>query len=370
MKKYSIPADFNVNDIARLHELNNNGLGSAVTETYGQVTVNGNNSGRSLDVLPPIGLNQLEKYVKQLTEHDIDFNYTLNSSCLSNDEFTLEFMYDTRELIKNLWDIGVKKITIALPAVIELVKSIQPDMEIKASAICEINTPYKALFYKKLGADRVVVDPDITRRFGILRSICQAFGAGVEIIATNACRCDCPYKMFHYNFTAHKSLDSNDKHILDYYDNRCFLQHAEENTVSLKLNWIRPEDIHYYDDIGISSFKIDGRQHILQGDYIKTLLYYFEEKFDGNLFELIHFFDGNQAPLRYLENRNLDGFIEPFFNGDKFCNGICDTCQHCVSFLKRDPKAISAARASKIMFTQVRNADKYIKSIQQGDQDE
>lgn len=365
MKKYSIPADFNINNIAYLNELNEEFPSSKIVEVFGQLTENRLNSGRSIDVLPKVNWSLLEKYVYFLNSNSIDFNFTFNSSCMSNEEFFIENIDKIKVFVRNLLQIGINKMTIALPQLIELVKSVDEKIQIKASAICEINSVYKAKFYKKIGANRIVVDPDITRNFKLLRNIVEAFGEGVEIIVTNACMRNCPYKMFHYNYSAHKNVIATREEIDDYYDNRCFQQYASDKSASLKLNWVRPEDVQLYYKLGIQNFKIDGRQHILKGDYIKTIKYYFKEKYDGNLFELIHFFANDQMPFRYIENRNLDGFITPFYENENFCSENCDECGYCEMIAKNDKGLLKAAKTSKMMYYQVRESDSFNKAIQQ-----
>lgn len=365
MNKYTIPADFKIDNIYRMGELNKSFTSSKILEVYGQLTDGGSNSGRSIDTLPQIEMDGLEKYVKELNKHNIQFNYTINQSCSSNNEFSKKTVQDITQLVNNLWNIGVSGVTIALPSIIEIVRTVRPELEIKASAICEINSVHKALFYKRLGAQRIVVDTDLTRRFDVLSSISRAFGDGVEIIVTNMCHNNCPYKMFHYNHTAHRKIHENNEAERDFYDNRCFLQFAEEPDSAMKLNWVRPEDIHLYKGIGINYFKIDGRDHVLSGDYIKTIYDYFTEKYDGNLFNLLYFYDEPQVQLRYLDNRKLDGFIDAFVENPGMCTGICEECGYCSKYVESTPLSKMTARSCNIMAKNLRKVDKFNMLLQE-----
>ena len=71
----------------------------------------------------------------------------------------------------------------------------------------------------------------------------------------------------------------------------------------IRLNWIRPEDLHYYYELGIRHFKIQGRQNVVTGDVVKTLRYYIDEDFNGNLYDLITLFSPYNAFQPYMDNK-------------------------------------------------------------------
>lgn len=363
MKLYSIPADFESESVYRIFELNSKYRNSNVFEVYGQVTENGIDSGRMLKTLPQITWNQLERYILLLNDFGIKFNYTINQSCTSNIEFSKNGIRKFEALLQRLLDIGIVNVTIALPSLIEITRSYNKNFEIKASAICEINSVTKANFYKEIGVRRIVVDPDINRKFDVLKNICSCFGPGTEIIVTNTCQRDCPYKMFHYNFCSHSNELLNDTFVKNYYENRCFLQQAESDISLMKQNWIRPEDINLYNDIGITYFKVDGRHHVKEGDYFKTLEAYFSESFSGNLYELIHFFDGKQGVTRYLENSALNGFLQKFYENPLFCSGICEKCNYCSQFIK-EAKTRKSRKVTSKLATLLKENDDFKKLLQ------
>lgn len=332
MPCFSIPADFSLSTLEKIAKLNEMYEDCRVMEVYGQIT-KGNicNSGRVLSVLPQVDLGRLEEYVRQAKQYGIEFNYVLNPSCLGNQEFSLNGANQVKMLLRNLWDIGIGNLTLTSPALIEIAIATGLEFNIKASAICEINSPTKAFFYKELGVDRIVVDADITRDFGKLRDICKAFGEGVEIIANNVCRRNCPYKMFHYNHESHGTSQSPET-IKDYFANRCLYEKANDDYSYMKMCWIRPEDIHYYESCGIHNFKIQGRQYILSSDIIRTLQAYFERSYDGNLYELLYLFTSHNANQYFIDNKKLNGFIKKFYDESEFCRDMCEECHYCETF--------------------------------------
>ena len=337
---FSVPADFLLSTLEKIDQLNKIHKDCRVAEVYGQITIGDIlSSGRVINVLPQVDLNKLAHYVDQAKKYGIEFNYVLNPSCFGNQEFSSAGIKQVKMLLQNIWDIGIKNITLASPALIEISIATNLNFDIKASTICEINSPAKASFYKKLGVKRIVVDADITRSFVKLRDICKVFGEGVEIIANNVCRKNCPYKMFHYNHEAHSTSQSMQT-IKDYFANRCLYENASDDTSYMKLNWIRPEDLHFYESCGINNFKIQGRQYILTSDMIKTVQSYFERSYDGNLYDLITLFSSHNSNQYFIDNKKLNGFIDKFYEEPDFCHDLCEECNYCFTFDCTDHKKI------------------------------
>ena len=100
MINYSIPADFNLETINRIEILNSQYENSKITETYGQISVdNIYGSGRANDLIPQVDRHNLEAYVNYLHKRNLQFNYTLNTTCLANNEFTEEGLEHLRSFI-------------------------------------------------------------------------------------------------------------------------------------------------------------------------------------------------------------------------------------------------------------------------------
>ncbi len=334
MLQFSIPADFSPWTLQKIYELNHHYTDRKVTEVYGQITTGYiKASGRNPDELPKIDLNKLTEYIRQCHKYGIEFNYTLNASCMGNIEFTQAGQF--KQFLLSIDSAGVSSYTAALPSIIDLVKKTLPHRKLKASAICEINSPAKARHYKQQNIERIVVDPDITRRFDLLKNICLAFGENVEIIVNNACVQNCPYKMFHYNHEAHCGSDISDSSAYPYYYHKCSLQKAATDYNFIKLNWIRPEDLHFYKETGIKCFKIHGRNYASGASLLKVVRAYFNEKFDGNLMDLLTVFKPYNAFQPIINNNNLDGFLQRFFEHPQACSENCEVCGYCRAYAQK-----------------------------------
>lgn len=332
MKYFCLPSDFKQETIDRYLEINNRYEHSKIIETYGQLAPDSLfGSCRSPGSLPAVDTKLLERYVGYSSDKGIEFNYIINASCMGNDELTKEGCGKIGNFLKTLQDMGVAWITLCLPSMMEIAKYKAPGLKIKASTVCLINSPIKAGFYDELGIRRLVLDEDIYKRFDILKNIRKAYSGEIEIIVNSFCRTDCPYKTFHYNSFSHSHI-FKDKY--PYYGTRCNNIHiGAENLI--RLNWIRPEDLHYYSEMGINYFKLQGRSNVIDGDPVKAVTHYIDEYYEGDLARLLELFSESR-PLSIararIDNRKLDGFLDRFAAEPGFCNKLCSECGYCTAF--------------------------------------
>lgn len=353
MKIFSVPADFEIKSIEKYEQINERNKDAVVRETYGQLTEGYiHNSGRATGIIPDVSMHDLEKYVDFSLNRGIDFNYTINAACFGNLEFSDTGIKQIKNLLSDLKNIGVKNLTLTTPGIIELVMSIAPDMKIKASAICQINSVEKMKHYLRLGIDRFVVEPSIIRDFTILKNMAQLASDKMEIIINDKCMRDCPYRIFHYNQTAH----DNSKEAESYYFMSCGVEKSQNIIKYLNLNWIRPEDLCLYQNMGIKYLKVEGREFIKSGNIEKLLESYMNESFDGNLLDLLHVFapyDYIHQP--YIDNKKLEGYVKGVYNGEVVCQQMCEKCGYCADYMSKAFKVSSKMALDAIEYYKANN---------------
>ncbi len=360
MYYFCIPSDFNCKTLDKISQMNAQSNKFNVYEVYGQITEGEFiGSGRMTSMLPKINIKELEVYINYCRKENIYFNYVFNPSCMGNIEFNKEEISRIKDFITSLYEIGVDSMTVALPSIMELINSLNLKIKIKASAICEINSVHKAVFYKNL-ADRIVIDPDITRKFDIIGNICDTFDSKVEIIVNNVCMRNCPYKMFHYNHESH-CHNNNTEDETNYYFHRCAMQKAGDIGNMLKLNWIRPEDLHYYYRKGVKYFKLQGRQNTNGDNLLKAIQFYFDENYDGDLLELITLFSPYNSFQLKLDNKKLDGYIDRFYNNKNLCNEVCHECNYCSEFIAKSMNVDESISINDRALNFYRKYDQYLK---------
>jgi collagenase-like PrtC family protease len=336
MKTFAMPADFKAETVERYAALNRAYADCKVENTYGNISLaNPFASGRNINKLPPVGMPELAAHISRSRSLGIDFHYTLNSSFLQNREFTPDGMKEIRAFLDQLYEAGVRTVIVAMPSLMELVRSAGGRFEFKASAICEITSANKALAFKKMGAGSMVVDETINRQFTTLRRIREAFGPEVQVIVNSICHQDCQYRMFHYNQISGDSACAFNEVSGAYYPLRCASRLYEDLANYFKTTWIRPEDLHYYTEVGITSFKMQGRQWVLHGDPIRAVECYFKESYEGDLKELLFMFAPSEQFRLSVQNGALDGFLRPFAERESFCSRDCTTCDYCDQWARK-----------------------------------
>ncbi|WP_372807327.1 U32 family peptidase [Pontiella sp.] len=347
MKYFCMPADFKTETLDAYAEINRTHDDARIAETYGNISVDNQfGSGRTTQHLPPIDLSQLKAYVAHSAKLNIDFNYTINTPYMNNMEFTKEGVAEYRRFLTELYDAGIRSLTLSLPGLIEIAAEMEPGFAIRASVLCNINNANKALEMKRRGVERIVVDESITRDFKTLKSIVDVFGDKVEIIINSFCQQDCSYRIFHYNQIAGDSICVANGMGSDFYTHRCALRTHKDPSTLMKAAWIRPEDLKYYSDIGIEYFKIQGRTTVVTGDPLRALQSYIDESYDGNLFELLFLFSPVNPLKIKLDNQKLDGFLKPFVEQDHFCTKNCAEHCYCDRFAK---KALAGTGAEEVL---------------------
>lgn len=346
MKIFSMPADFKERTIQEYRELNQQYENVIIRETYGQLTEDCMHmSGRAKSTIPQIGMRDLERYVEFSKKNGIEFNYTLNAACFGNYEFSDRGIKEIKDLICDLQNMGVNGLTLTTPGIIELVKSIAPGMNIKISAISQIDSVKKMKHYIDMGAERIVIEPAVTKNFTLLRNMAAQGADKMEVIVNDKCMRDCPYRIFHYNQTAH----DNSERGKSFYFMSCGVKKSKDPQIYLNLNWIRPEDLHLYENIGIQNFKVEGREFVLDGDIVTLLKAYIGESFEGNLLDLLHIFapyDTEHQP--YIDNKSLNGYVEGFYNNTVKCDQICKQCGYCAEYMRKSftmPEHMSSVAA-------------------------
>lgn len=355
-----------------------------VYEVYGKLTTDYYGGGRPSFYLPQVDAAGVAAYARRCHELGIDFNYLLNASCMGNREFTREGQNQLRSTLDWLSEIGIRSVTVANLLFLKTIKRSYPHLKVRISAHRYTDNPRKVRFWQEEGADCIVVsEVNIYREFEILRSIREAAThVDLSLIVNNSCRQDCAIPANHACTLSHASQKGNQGFPLDY--SFIFCQHLKltEPVNILRANWIRPEDLHLYEELGFDNFKIVERNSPTQVLLQRTKAYA-ERRFEGNLLDLVHAYAypeemfsekerdafsfkrmmkyfikpravnlmkflkvvelGQSMSLLYprrgpagvtVDNRAMDGFIDRFTQVS--CQAVdCETCRYCHEWADR-----------------------------------
>ncbi|MFZ2657732.1 MAG: U32 family peptidase [Victivallales bacterium] len=281
-----------------------------VEEVYGKIPADGVSGGRPRYMSSPVSWKDLQDYAGLLDRHGIAFNYLLNGSCLGNREWTGAWQKNLMKLLDRLGGMGVKRLTVSTPYLLELVKKRFPDFKVKVGIYAQVDTPGRARFWEELGADGITLESfSINRDFHRLREIRKAVRCELQLIANHLCLPNCPLQPYHQNGFAHAS-DNPDILFIDYCFLRCSRKRLEDPSLFIKSGWIRPEDLGTYAEIGYTRFKLLERG-IPSSELLKRAKAYSEGRSVANLAELLlsHGFSEPQKKESFWALRN---FFKPF----------------------------------------------------------
>lgn len=364
--KLSVPINWDIELLEALKDY-------PVDDVYGAMDRTIIGGGRPTWSLPTVNKKQVEKYIEKTHSLGMKFTYLLNASCLNNIEYSKKSHLKIIKFLKWINDIKVDYVTVTIPYLIEIIKNDFPNLKVKVSTIAHINSVQKAKFFEALGVDEITTDFMINRDFHLLKKIKETTKCNIEVVLNDICLYQCPFRAYHYNVVGHASqtLNSLKGFYLDYCLIRCSIIRFTGLKEILKSRWIRPEDIHYYEDIGIGSFKISGRTRSMEW-ILNVIKAYTSRKYNGNLLDLIDCIESPNykiehslnikryknllnyilvSPFKsykdsydwystsrkmsnyiYIDNNKLNGFINFFKNKD--CPSSCEECDYCERWAK------------------------------------
>jgi len=257
-----------------------------IDEVYSKFPADGVNGGRPRYLATPLSEADLRRYIRLLDRHGIAFNYLLNGSCFGNREWSRSWQKRVSSLLEKLGDMGVRRLTVSTPFLLELVKRRFPEFRVRVGIYAQVDTPRRARFWEDLGADAITLESfSINRNFSRLAAIRQSVRCELQLIANHFCLMNCPLQSYHQNGFAHASDDSGSLFI-DYCLLRCSRLRLADPSQFIKSAWIRPEDLGVYEAMGYTTFKLLERG-IPSSELLRRVKAYSERRFDGNLADLL-----------------------------------------------------------------------------------
>ncbi|MBN1863109.1 MAG: U32 family peptidase [Dehalococcoidales bacterium] len=296
-------------------------------------------------------LEQAEEFIKLSSSASLPFHYLFNAPCMNNMEWDRATHEALREHVSWLCDSGVEGVIVAMPYLLELVKCQFPQLRLEVSTISHVNSVARAQFFESLGADAIMLDSNINRDFKLLEAIRKSVKCELGILINSSCLYQCPYEYYHNNTLGHASQTHNQLNgwYMDYCVLHCSMSNFDDLSQLIKARWIRPEDIHLYEELGIDFFKIGGRAKSTEW-IINASQAYAAKSYPGNLHDIINNFSPKtrcisanlsdtqistiaSPPKVYIDNQALDGFID-FFKKQN-CLAECGRCQYCQEVANR-----------------------------------
>jgi collagenase-like PrtC family protease len=225
--------------------------------------------------------------------------------------------------------VGADSVTVSIPHLLRIIKKQFPRLEVKISSHARVDNPRTAAAWGEWGADSIILKEDVARDFRALEAIRKTFSGELILLANPGCLFHCHQALNHTNTMSHGSQSGHvsEGFIIDSCYFSCTRAKMADPRELIKVRWIRPEDVHHYEEVGINRLKIIDRYKTTEVllSYLKA---YTERRYEGNLIDLLNLPKrGAFLPvnLKYLMR-------EEFVNTDKLMD-FADCCDMTVSEL-------------------------------------
>jgi len=285
-----------------------------IVEVYGVLAEGGPvGHGRSSESVVRVTREDAVGFRGFLHDKNLAFNYLLNAP------FRFDGGDDQRQALDDylswiLGDLKPDSITITSHELMQYVRQVDADIPIRISTIAAIKNVTDLEKYLDVVPNRIVPHHDVGKDWKSLRELVmfgKTHGIDVELMATESCLLHCSRRQGHYEYLAHGKKDAP-------FHTTCNaekLTHPREFLLAGGV--IRPEDLSFYEEMGVEYFKISGRSKPAEW-LVEVAQAYQKREYDGNLVRLLGIDPSMKAEdWIYIRNKSLDGFLGSFpQNGD------------------------------------------------------
>ena len=278
--------------------------------------------------------SRTEEELRAIKDMGIKLDILFNGNCYGEYALSEKLANNVISILRHLEETvgGVEIVTTASPAIAHTVKKHFPNMEVRASVNMKIGT-VKGMEYLSGLFDSFHVQRDYNRVLDHLRMLKQwADGAGKKLVmlANSGCFIHCSGQIFHDNLVAHEAQICEVANLKDFTPYVCWnaLKNRENWPMLLQNTWVRPEDLHHYEDL-FDTVKLATRMHARPGMVIDA---YCRGKFFGNTLDLCEPGFG-RAIAPYIINNMA--FPEDWFEKTTGCDKQCHQCGYCKSVLEK-----------------------------------
>lgn len=302
MLNLSIPCNWDNKEMLDILDINVDNR-VIVNEIYGTIATDTLPHGRINSVVEKVNRDKALKFKQILDEKGVNFAYLLNAPI---------YQKNFSDIQKDLeWIFGEFKPNSITVTSLELMKQIRNyynDVKINISTIAGIKKIEDIKKFEDIEPRKIVLHHDVNRNFKDLEKIIDYAKKNniiIELMVNESCLRRCSKRSEHYSSIS-TGMDDHNYHI--------WCNNAKvKNPYNLLLaNFILPQHIKYYADLGIKNFKITGRSKP-HGWLYEVVKAYLNQNYSGNLMRLY----ATDPKLEvekwiYLECSALSNFIHEF----------------------------------------------------------
>ncbi len=277
--------------------------------------------------------NQLIADLCQLRSMGIKLDLLFNANCYGGLAISKHLEAQIASVIDYLAETvgGIDIITTTSLAIARTVKKYYPGIKVRASVNMRIGT-VKGMEYIADTFDEYYVQREFNRNLPIvkeLKSWADANGKNLYMLANSGCLNFCSGQTFHDNLVAHEKDIAETDNIEDWIPHVCwnYLENRENWPAVLQNSWVRPEDLHHYDDI-FSIVKLATRMHSRPRLVLQS---YTTRRHYGNLLDLL---EPGYSPAFAPNMIDNSEFPSDWFVKTSTCGNQCLKCDYCAKVLE------------------------------------
>ncbi len=302
----TVPCQWNLDKIKKIISYNKK-KDIAIAEMYGALSNGETPQGRELSVAHQSDRENALTVKRYLEQNGIAFAYLINTPIKLKSYKNLE-----EELN---WIINVFKadsLTVCSLELMEVIRRQYPKAKINVSTIAGVKTIKDIEKYLHVNPQKVITHHDLNRNYEDLKmmvSFLKIRDMDLEIMVNESCLRRCNFREDHYRILGEGGSDRK-------FHETCNMIKIINPYQLLMANFIRPEDLGIYEEMGVTMFKITGRSKPM--DWLEEVVQgYLNREYKGNLYRLL-----GTDPLLEIErkvlinNKALDGFLAEYTRSD------------------------------------------------------
>jgi len=263
----------------------------------------------------PLTLEDMASQAAFAHAHGVGYNALLNGLCLDGRQFRSDFQRQLDEFFAFLVEAGIDAVTITDTFVLQRAIAFRDAsgsrLQVCVSSLCDVTDADAAKRFEDMGADRIILHQNANRDFHELAKICKTVSCEIELYANTGSLYKCPYRQVHRVFISHLSTlspeDLAKPENRNWLKDNCIAMRKRDPLEIIKAPTIRPEDLGYYERMGIGLFKISARSMDTPWA-LRVLRAYVNRAYSGNLPDLCDTNLGEEMPR--VPNKDLDGLLE------------------------------------------------------------
>ena len=270
----------------------------------------------------------LKRDLTRLRAAGVRLDLLLNANCYGAEAMSAALEKRIEGILEKLdsWGCKPEVCTVASPFVARTLKTVAPDVEVRASVNMRLTT-LQAFRYLAPLFDSYYLGRDVQRNLETVRRFsdwCHDNGKKLCILANSGCLRNCPWQTYHDNLIAHSDDAMKAKNVDGWCPHLCWTMYRNPANFAeiLKSTWIRPEDLHRYDGL-VDVVKLATRQHANPDMVISA---YERGTFEGNLLDL---FEPGFSPAFFPKFIDNSAFPADWFDRTSACVRECTECGYC-----------------------------------------